>query len=186
MPKLNVIVASVREERAGRAIGDWFVARARAHAKFDVDLVDLKDVNLPLLDEPKHPRLRQYQREHTKAWSASVAGADAFVFVTPEYNHGAPPALINAFDYVYLEWNYKPAGFVSYGGVSGGTRSVQMSKPIVSALKMVPIVEAVTIPFFTKMMEGPVFKGGEPHDQAAIVRLEELLRWSAALRTLRS
>jgi NAD(P)H-dependent FMN reductase len=185
-PKLHVIVASVRRERAGRAVADWFAARARVHAGFDVEIVDLREVNLPLLDEPKHPRLRQYQFGHTKAWSASVAAADAFVFVTPEYNHGAPPALINAFDYVYVEWNYKPAGFVSYGGVSGGTRSVQMAKPIVSALKMVPLVESVTIPFFTTLMEGSVFKGGEPYDQAAVIMLDELLRWSTALGTLRS
>jgi NAD(P)H-dependent FMN reductase len=95
--------------------------------KFSIDLVDLKEVNLPLLDEPEHPRLQHYRHDYTKAWSATVQRADAYVFVTPEYNHGAPPVLINALDCVFVEWNYKPAGFVSYGGVSAGTRSVSRS-----------------------------------------------------------
>src|SRR5713226_9805342 len=128
MPKLSVVIASTRPGRAGLPIGEWFFARAQAHGGFDVQLVDLKEVDLPLLDEPKHPRLRDYQHEHTKKWSALVGGSDAFVFVTPEYNFSSPPALLNAIDYLFHEWAYKPAGFVSYGGVSGGIRSVQMTK----------------------------------------------------------
>ena len=103
-------------------------------------------MNLPLLDEPEHPRLQHYRHDYTKAWSATVQRADAYVFVTPEYNHGAPPVLINALDRVFVEWNYKPAGFVSYGGVSAGTRSVVMTKTVLTGLKMVPILEAVNIP----------------------------------------
>ena len=117
--QLHVIVASTREGRVGRPVAEWFLGAARAHGTFAVDLVDLKEVNLPLLDEPKHPRRQHYHHEHTKAWSAIVRKADAYVFVTPEYNHGAAPALVNALNYVFVEWNYKPAGFVSYGGISG-------------------------------------------------------------------
>ena len=126
--KLQVIFASTREGRQGFPIAEWVVERARAHGKFEPELVDLREVNLPLFDEPQHPRLRQYQHAHTKAWSAIVAAADAFVFVTPEYNYGMPPALLNAIDYLSAEWAYKPAAIVSYGGVSGGTRSAQMTK----------------------------------------------------------
>ena len=95
--------------------------RAQAHRVFDVQMIDLKQVNLPLLDEPNHPRLQKYEHDHTKAWSADQ-NSDAFVFVTPEYNYGPSPALLNALDYLYNEWNYKAAAFVSYGGSSGGLR----------------------------------------------------------------
>ena len=188
MPKLGVVVASVREGRSGLGIAQWFVDRARVHGGFDVTLIDLKAVGLPLLDEPHHPRLRQYQQETTKAWSAIVAPLDAFVFVTAEYNHGAPPALVNALDHLSLEWNYKAAGCVSYGGISGGIRAVQMLKPMLLALKMVPIVEAVPIPFFTQMMdkESGTFMPTEVFDKGAATMLDELKRWDAALATLRT
>jgi NAD(P)H-dependent FMN reductase len=183
--KLDVIVASTRPGRAGLPIAQWFLERAQQHARFEVELVDLKEVALPLIDEPKHPRLGQYTQEHTRAWSARVRAADAFVFVTPEYNFGAPPALINAIDYLFAEWQYKPVAFVSYGGVSGGTRSVQMTKQVVTTLKMVPIVESVTIPFFQNQMEGGAFKGSDVLSDAAKVLLDELHRWAGALRPMR-
>ena len=148
MPTLTIVVASTRDGRAGLPVAEWFFTRAQAHGKFAAELVDLKQVNLPLLDEPHHPRLQKYQHEHTKRWSALVQRSDAFVFVTPEYNFGPAPALLNALDYVYNEWNYKAAAFVSYGGVSGGLRAVQATKLVVTTLKMVPLVEAVVIPFF--------------------------------------
>ena len=187
MPNLGVIVASVREKRGGAAVSDWFVGVARNHGAFDVTVLDLKEIGLPLLDEPAHPRLQKYEREKTRSWSASVSAMDAFVFVTPEYNFGSPPALINALDHLYVEWNYKPAGFVSYGGVSGGLRSVQMTKQVVTTLKMVPIVEAVALPFFTKLVDGATgrFDGGDSNIKAATVMLNELLRWTTALRALR-
>jgi NAD(P)H-dependent FMN reductase len=186
MSKLLVIIVSTRPQRTGVPVANWFFDQARKHAKFDAELVDLKAVNLPLLDEPKHPRFHQYEHEHTKAWSARITAADAFVFVTPEYNYGAPAPLVNALDYLYTEWHYKPAAFVSYGGVSGGTRSVQMAKLIMTTLKIVPIPEAVTIPFVAQAVHDGTFKGGEPFEQAAGTLLDELHRWSNALRTLRA
>jgi NAD(P)H-dependent FMN reductase len=169
-----------------RPIAEWFVRCARAHAKFAVDLVDLKEVNLPQLDEPEHPRLQHYHRDYTRAWSATVQRADAYVFVTPEYNHGAPPALINALNYVFIEWNYKPAGFVSYGGISGGTRYVVMTKTILAGLKVVPILEAVNIPFVSKLMVDGVFQAGQAQESAAVTMLDELARWASALMVLRA
>src|SRR5262245_20375897 len=119
MLNLHVVIVSTRPGRGGPAVARWFVEQASSHGAFQMKLVDLAEVNLPLLDEPSHPRLRDYKHEHTKKWSATVAEADAFVFVTPEYNYSAPASLINALDYLFHEWAYKPAGFVSYGGVSG-------------------------------------------------------------------
>src|SRR3954465_5177489 len=142
---LHTIVCSTRPGRVGLSVARWFHEIATQHGGFDAKLVDLAEFNLPVYDEPKHPSLQQYEHEHTKRWSASVSAADAFVFVTPEYNYGPPPSVLNALDYVYKEWNYKPAAFVSYGGVSGGLRAVQGTKQTLTTLKMVPLVEAVVI-----------------------------------------
>src|SRR5271165_2245629 len=125
-------------------------------------------------------------REHTKRWSALIDAADAFVFVTPEYDYGMPATLLNALQVLFKEWNYKPVGYVSYGGVSGGTRGVQMSKLVVTSLRMMPIPEAVSIPFYTKLVEDGVFKGDATQDAPAKTMLDELLRWTNALRVLRA
>lgn len=187
MPKLHVILGSTRPGRQGASIAKWFVEVAKAHEGFDVQLVDLAEVNLPLIDEPHHPRLKKYEHEHTKKWSATVSAADAFVFVAPEYNHGTSPALLNAIDYLVSEWSYKPAGFVSYGGVSGGLRSVQSLKPVLTSLKIVVVPEAVVIPFFTQHLEdGEFCKDTDVHDKAGRVMLDELARWTPALATLRT
>lgn len=186
MPLLQILTVSTRPGRKGPLVAAWFEQVARAHSAFDIDPVDLAAINLPLLDEPEHPRLQKYQHEHTKAWSARVDAADAFVFVTPEYNHGSPPSLLNALDYLFKEWAYKPVGLVSYGGLSGGLRSVQMTKPILSGLRMVPMVEAVTLPMFsTSIDETGVFNPGDRPANAAVAMLDELRRWSDALVSLR-
>lgn len=185
MPNLHVLLASTRPGRAGEPVAQWFVERARLHGGFAVELVDLAAVALPPLDEPRHPRLADYQHEHTRRWSALVARADAFVVVTPEYNYGSPPALLNALDYLQREWAYKPVGMVSYGGVSGGTRSAQMTKGVLSALKMVPLVEAVIIPFVQQSIRDGAFHPDPVQDRAAQAMLDELVRWESALRVLR-
>jgi NAD(P)H-dependent FMN reductase len=111
---------------------------------------------------------------------------DAFVFVTPEYNYFAPPALVNALDHVYVEWNCKACGFVSYGGASGGSRSQTVIRLLVTSLKMMPMFESVPIPFVAKLIEEGRFAGGELFDKAAAVMLDELKRWDGALASLRS
>ena len=188
MPKLGVVIGSVREGRVGLPIAQWFIERARQHAKFEIQTVDLKTIDLPVFAERHHPRLQKYEHEKQKAWSTLVAGLDAFVFVTPEYNFSVSPALLNALDYLFVEWNYKPAAFVSYGGISGGLRAVQMAKQTVTAVKMMPIVETVAIPFVAQTIdrEAGKFNAAEHHDRSATVMLDELFRWSQALATLRT
>lgn len=185
--KLQIIIASTRPGRAGKPIADWFAGSAGKHGKFEIELIDLAAVNLPLLDEPAHPRLRKYEHAHTKAWSATIDRADAFVFVTPEYNFSSPPALLNALSYLVAEWAYKPVGFVSYGGVSGGLRGVQMTKLTVTSLKMMPLPEAVTLPMFSQYLnkETGGFSPLPAAEDAARVMLDELERWAAALKTMR-
>ncbi|HVY25826.1 MAG TPA: NAD(P)H-dependent oxidoreductase [Polyangiaceae bacterium] len=186
-PKLYVITVSTRPGRAGVPLSTWILQLAQAHGAFDVELVDLKDVNLPLFDEPRHPRLAQYEHEHTKRWSAKVKAADAFIFVTPEYNHGAPPSLINALDYLVHEWAHKPVGFVSYGGPAGGTRAVQMVKPMLIALKMTVLFESVMAPLFTHSIdEQGVFKATEFQQTSAQGMLDMLSKWASVLAPMRS
>jgi NAD(P)H-dependent FMN reductase len=186
MPKLSILIASTRPGRAGVPLAEWVAARAREHGAFDVEIIDLAEVDLPFMDEPRHPMLRQYEHAHTKAWSARVDAADAFVFVTPEYNYGFTAPLKNAIDYLHVEWQYKPVGFVSYGGVAAGTRAVQMLKQVVTTLKMVPVVESVNIPFYPQFMDddGRV-RANEVMERGADDMLDELARVQAALRVLR-
>lgn len=184
--KLNVVTASTRPGRIGPKIAEWFHGYAVRHGGFEPVLVDLAEFELPLYDEPEHPLTRRYHHAHTKSWSASVASADAFAFVMPEYDHSPPPALVNAFVYLYHEWNYKPAGFVSYGGVSGGLRGVQAARATAATLKMMPIPEGVPIPnVFQYLGEDGVFQAPEPVELSAKSMLDELLRWTMALKAMR-
>jgi NAD(P)H-dependent FMN reductase len=187
MPNLIIIVGSTRPGRAGLPISQWFTARAKDHGGFDVTVVDLAELDLPLLDEPHHPRLGKYTKQHTKEWSALVDAADAIVFVTPEYNYGYPASIKNAIDYLHKEWNYKPVGFVSYGGVAAGTRAVQQLKQVVTTLRMFPVFESVNIPFHTQFLDSDgVLMPNDVMEQAADAMLNELARTQAALRPLRS
>jgi NAD(P)H-dependent FMN reductase len=186
MPRLQIVIASTRPGRVGLPVAVWFDARARAHAGFEVELVDLAELPLPFMDEPNHPRLHRYTHEHTKAWSARVQAADAFAFVMPEYNHGFTAPLKNAIDYLHSEWQFKPVGLVSYGGVAAGTRAVQMLKPVLAALKMTPLFEAVSIPFVAQFIddEGEL-QANETMEEAADAMFDELLRVEQELRPLR-
>jgi len=185
MAKLTIILASVRDGRAGEAIARWFMTRAKEHGTFDVQLADLKELNLPILDEPHHPRLRQYVHEHTRAWSRTVEESDAFVLVMPEYNHGFAASIKNAIDYLHDEWGHKPVGFVSYGGISAGMRAVQMLKPVLSCLRMVPVTDQVALANFSQFLRDGAFAPGELASQAVTVMLDDLERTMHALGQLR-
>ena len=184
--KLHTIICSTRPGRVGPAVARWFHDFASRHGKFEAVLVDLADFSLPVYDEPKHPRLRDYQHEHTRRWSQSVAAADAYAFVTPEYNYGPPPSLLNALNYVYGEWNYKPCGFVSYGGLSGGLRAVQLTKQVVTTLKMMPMMEGVAVPMVATLLdENKNFRSNDLIDTSATQTLDELHKWASALKPMR-
>ena len=186
-PVLQVVVASTRPGRRGVAVAGWIGRVAEQHGGFDFELVDLAERELPLLDEPYHPRLGQYVHQHTKDWSGTVSRADAFLFVTPEYNHSYPGALKNALDYLSAEWADKAAGIVSYGGVSAGLRAATALKPVLAALRMIPVVEAVSIPFFAQFLtDDDEFAPNAELEAGAKAMLDELLRVTGALRQLRS
>jgi NAD(P)H-dependent FMN reductase len=187
VPKLLIIIASTRPGRIGVPVANWFMERAAAHGGFELDLVDLYALDLPHLDEPNHPRLRQYTKDHTRAWSETVDDADAVVFVTAEYNHSYTAALKNAIDYLHHEWRHKPLGFVSYGGVAAGTRAMQALKPVAIALALIPVVAAVNIPFVQQFLtDDGTIVGNEVMVDAAAAMLDELMTMHGALAPLRA
>lgn len=182
---LAVIAVSTRPGRVGIHVARWMHGVAEQHGGFDARLVDLAEVGLPIYDEPRHPRLREYEHDHTRRWSEIVDAADAFVFVAPEYNYGPAPSLVNALDFVFHEWGYKPAAFVSYGGISGGLRAVQSAKLTLTTLRVVPLNEGVVIPFVHNQVKDGVFTPNEVQEKAAPEALDALVRWSDALKVLR-
>lgn len=184
MLKLAEVIVSTRPGRAGISVGKWFYEFAQKDSRFEVDWIDLAEVNLPFMDEPRHPLLKQYEHQHTKDWSQRIDPADAFVFVTPEYNYAMPPTLLNALDFLSKEWNYKPVGFVNYGGVSAGTRSAQMAKLVVTSLRMMPLPDAVSVPFFQQFIKDGVFTPNAELEKGANNMLNELYKWAFALKPL--
>ena len=185
MPRLLIVIASTRPGRRGAAVADWFAAVAREHGGFDVEIADLAEVDLPLLNEPNDDARDDYVHEHTKRWSATVASADAVAFVMPEYNRTFTAPLKNALDYLYYEWNYKPVGLVSYGGVSGGLRAAYAIKPALTALRMVPIDDGVTISRVWRHIVDRRLQADEMHTESAAEMLDELAKLSTALSPLR-
>jgi NAD(P)H-dependent FMN reductase len=185
--KLNIIIGSTRPGRAGPVVGEWVKNAAIQHGKFDVELVDLADFHLPLLDEASHPSLQNYQHEHTKRWSQSANSADAYVFVTPEYDFFPPASLVNAIQALLKEWSYKPAGVVAYGGISGGLRAAQQLRLLLSNVNIHALPQVVPVPFFAKNIDDEgVFTASEPMNQGLAGMLGELDKWAGALKPLRT
>lgn len=185
MLKLHIIAASVRAERKGISVANWFTGVAERDDRFTTRLIDLADVHLPMDDEPHHPRMRNYLHEHTKRWSETIDAADAFVLVMPEYNYSFPASLKNALDHLGHEWDSKPVGFVSYGGISGGLRAVQQIKSVTGALNMVPLNEAVVAPLFAQQIENGVFTPSDIQAKAAKTMLDALADWGTVLKAKR-
>ncbi len=185
MIKIAIIIGSTRPNRKADVVGRWIfdIARKRADAEFEI--VDIRDHNLPLLDEPVPPSLHQYTQPHTKAWSAKIAAFDGFVFVTPEYNHATSAALKNAIDYLYQEWNNKAAGFVSYGS-AGGARAVENLRLIMGELQVADVRAQVMFSLFTDFENFTTFKPAAAHQEPAKAMLDQLVAWSGALKNLRS
>lgn len=182
-PRLGVIIASVRPQRLGEPIGHWFVDFAREHGAFEVEVLDLREIGLPLTtDEANHPRLQQYSTDAAKRWSQTVSSLQAFVIVLPEYNHGYPAAIKNALDLVLSEWFYKPVGFVSYGGISGGLRAVAQLKQTLPILRMVPAADAVVAPFAAQQVTDGVFEPTDIQAEGATNMLDEMAELTEALR----
>jgi NAD(P)H-dependent FMN reductase len=185
MTRLMIVVGSVRPGRVGLPIAEWVRSEVEKTGNFDVDFVDLAELALPLMDEPAHPRLKQYTKPHTIAWSARVEAADAFIFVTPEYNHSYSPALKNAIDYLNAEWWRKPIGFVSYGGMSAGTRGVASLVPVIASLGLVKAGANVEVSFPAAQLANGAFLPGEKEHTILGHQLNELAKAAEVLKALR-
>jgi NAD(P)H-dependent FMN reductase len=151
-PLIQIVIASTRPGRVGEPTARWVAEHAEKHGAFDVEIVDLAEVDLPMFAEPHHPRLGNYHFQHTRDFSALVSRADGYVLVFPEYNHSYNAALKNALDHLNREWTGKPVGLVSYGGVAAGARAAVALEPVLLALHMVPMGVSVPIPFVTQFI----------------------------------
>ncbi|MFB3819990.1 MAG: NADPH-dependent FMN reductase [Candidatus Methylomirabilales bacterium] len=184
MIRVAIIVGSTRPGRKAEAVARWVheIARKRGDAEYEV--VDIRDFNLPLLDEATPPSLGQYSQPHTKAWAAKIATFDAFVFVTPEYNHGTSGALKNAIDYLYREWNNKAAGFVGYGS-AGGVRAVEHLRLVMGELQVADVRAQVMLSLSTDFENFTTFTPAPRHEKSVNAMLEQVVAWGGALKTVR-
>ena len=157
MLKIAIILGSTRPNRIGEGVARWAYEIAARRTDAHYDLIDLKDQNLPLLDEPAPPSLGNYSQPHTKAWAAKIMQYDGFVFVTAEYNHGIPGALKNAIDYLYKEWNNKAAGIVSYGSAYGA-RAAEALRLVMGELMIADVRQQVLLSLFTDFENYSKFK----------------------------
>ena len=157
-PVLQIIISSTRPGRVGLPVGTWVAEAALRHGDFTVEVADLAEIDLPMFNEPRHPRLGQYDFDHTRRWSETIGHSDAFVFVMPEYNYGYPASLKNALDYLSTEWAYKPVVLVSYGGVSGGLRAATGLQPVLTGLRLLPVAGALPIPGVAALIRDGAFQ----------------------------
>ncbi len=186
MNSLKIISSTVRPGRKGTAVTAWITKIARQYGEFNVEVLDLGEINLPMMNEPNHPSMKKYEHDHTKKWSATIDEADAFIFVTAEYDFNYPAPLRNALEYLYHEWAYKAAGIVSYGGISAGTRATNSLKGDLSTFRVVPLVETVHFPFFTQNInEEGEFVANESSQKAATAMLREIARWTKGLQIIK-
>ena len=184
MIRVAIILGTTRPGRIGEAVAKWTYEIAKKRSDAEFELVDILDYNLPLLDEPVPPSRGQYSKEHTKRWSAKIASFDAYVFVTPEYNHGIPGALKNALDFLFVEWNHKSAGFVSYGS-AGGARAVEQLRLVMAELLIADVRAQVMLSLFTDFENFSVFKPSERHEKSVNAMLDQVIAWGNAMKSLR-
>jgi NAD(P)H-dependent FMN reductase len=184
MLRIAIVIGSTRPGRVGESVAHWVHGIATRRTDAEYVLVDIAELNLPLLDEPVPPSMGQYSNPHTIAWAETVASFDGYIFVTPEYNHGMSGALKNALDYVYGEWNNKAAGFVSYGS-AGGVRAVEQLRLVASELQIAHARNQVMLSLFTDFENFSTFKPHPRNEESVTAMLDQLVPWSAAMKTLR-
>jgi NAD(P)H-dependent FMN reductase len=184
MINVGIIMGSTRPGRKAEAVARWVYDIASRRGDANYELIDIAEFNLPLLDEPVPPSMHQYSKPHTKAWAAKIAPLDAFVFVTPEYNHGISGALKNAIDFLFAEWNNKAAGFVGYGS-AGGARAIESLRLVMGEIKVADVRQSVMLSLFTDFENMTTFKPAAMHEQTVNTMLDEVVAWGTALKGLR-
>lgn len=184
MIKIAIVSGSTRPGRKSLDVARWAKGLADKRGDATYEVVDVADFQLPLLDEPVPPAMGPGSKEHTKKWAAAVAGYDAFVFVTPEYNHGTSAALKNALDFLYAEWNNKVCGFIGYGA-DGGVRAVENLRLVVANLQMASVRQQVSLSLYADFEGFTTFKPGPQHEASVKTLLDQVVSWGTALKTTR-
>jgi NAD(P)H-dependent FMN reductase len=183
--RVAIITGSTRPGRNNLAVAAWVHREAKKRKDAEFELVDIADYDLPLLDEPMPPMLGQYIHAHTRIWSEKIKSFDAYVFVTPEYNHGTSGALKNAIDYLGREWQNKAAGFVSYGGHGNGVRAVEHLRLVMAELMVATVRAQVALSLFTDFEGFRTFKPGSQRESEVLAMLDQVIAWGRALKTVR-
>lgn len=185
MINIGIILGSTRPGRVGEQVADWVakIAAERTDAAFES--IDLRDQQLPHLDEPLSPMLGRYQQEHTKSWAATVARFDGYVFVTAEYNHGLPGALKDAIDFLHAEWADKAAGVVSYG-VAGGTGSAAQLRQMFGQLAIADVSAQLALNLRFEFENYRLFQPTDAHADQLNVLLDQVVSWTTALARVRA
>jgi NAD(P)H-dependent FMN reductase len=183
--KIAIILGSTRPSRNGEAVARWVYEIAKKRIDAEFEFVDIKDFNLPLLDEPVPPSQGQYSKEHSKVWSAKIDSFDSYIFVTAEYNHGIPGALKNAIDYLYKEWNNKAAGFVGYGS-AGGVRAVEQLRLVMAELQVADVRAQVAVSIITEFEDFRIFKPASYQEKLVNNMPDQVISWGRALKLLRT
>jgi NAD(P)H-dependent FMN reductase len=189
--KIEIIIGSTRQKRFAERPANWIYELTQKRQELDVEMVDLRDYPLPFFDEPTSPARMEgkYANDLVQRWANKVAEADGYIIVSPEYNHGYPAVLKNAFDHIYPEWNRKAVGFVSYGGV-GGARAIEQLREVAVELQMAPIRAAIHIPSqvylaIVRPKEGDSSNPFDTLSGQANVFLDQLIWWTKALKVAR-
>jgi NAD(P)H-dependent FMN reductase len=186
MVTIKIIAGSTRPGRFNTQPANWIYEIAKKRKDINVELINLADVNLPLLDEPIPPSENKYSKEHTKKWSKTIAEADGFIIVAPEYNHGIPAALKNAIDFLFFEWHYKPVSFISYGSLAGGARSVEHLRGVSGEVKMYDLREQILLPnYWENLDEQGQYKFNERHVEAAETMIDDVTFWATRMKEAR-
>lgn len=187
MATIGIIVGSTRPGRFSIQAAEWLLDVANRRGDAEYVLVDLAEFNLPLFEEPTSPLFGPVQNSGAQAFAARLAELDGFIFATPEYNHSTSAALKNALDYAYAEYNFKPAGFISWGAIGGGVRAVEHLRGILAELKVYDLREQIVIPnFYLKFDDQGRYRFGESEERQATAMLDELVFWAEQMRTARA
>lgn len=184
MLTIGIIIGSTRPGRKGEAVARWVLELAQKRPDARFELVDIAAFGLPLLDEPEPASSGHYTQPHTRAWAAEIARFDAFVFVTPEYNHGLSAALKNALDFLYREWNGKVAGIVGYGGI-GAARAAEQLRLVLAELQVAVVRDQVMLTLRADWENFSVFKPLPHQEKAVAAVLDAVVAWGGALAPLR-
>jgi NAD(P)H-dependent FMN reductase len=188
MTKIKIILGTTRPERFGEQPANWMLNLAKEHGGAEFELIDLREVNLPLFDEPVPPAMgAEPVGDHTKEWANIIGEADGFIIVTGEYDHTIPAALTNAVQFLAKEWANKPVAYVGYGAAAGGARAIEHLRQMAGQLSQFDISEHVLIPnYWSQMSEAGVWTPSEHQVSDAGATLDKIVFWTDAFADARA